>query len=169
MVIVRSSWHTLKLCSYYEAFLERGVGGREKTAGFRISVARTRSRCVADGRVAVTELAPVQHGLVQHRRVSEGAERCGAAWAYCMDLGLLLCWCPFLQSGTLVIALVIATGELGRNAFLWLLSWALVALGLGSGNHGFRYSSRVSVVPTLWKRWTFGTLVCLQRLRPHQT
>ena len=124
---------------------------------------------MADGRVTVTELAPVQHGLVQHRRVSEGAERCGAAWAYCMDLGLLLCWCPFLQSGTLVIALVIATGELGRNAFLWLLSWALVALGLGSGNHGFRYSSRVSVVPTLWKRWTFGTLVCLQRLRPHQT
>ena len=49
-----------------------------------------------------------------------------------MDLGILLCWCP---SGTLVIALVIATGELGRNASLWLLSWALVALGLGSGNH----------------------------------
>ena len=61
---------------------------------------------------------------------------------------------PFssVQSGTLVIAVVIATGELGRNAFLWLLSWALVALGLGSGNHGFRYSSRVYVVPTLWKR-----------------
>ena len=75
-----------------------------------------------------------------------------------MDLGLLLCWCP---SGTLVIALVIASGELGRNAFLWLLSWALVALGLGSGNHEFRYSSRASVVPTLWKRRTFGTLVCL--------
>ena len=78
------------------------------------------------------------------------------------------CFVGALQSGTLVIALVITTGELGRNAFLWLLSWALVALGLGSGNHGFRYSSRASAVPTLWKRWTFGTLVCLQRLRPHR-
>ena len=125
---------------------------------------------MADGRVTVTELAPVQHGLVQHRRVSEGAERCGAAWAYCMDLGLLLCWCPFLQSGTLVISLVIATGELGRNAFLWLLSWALVALGLGSGITGSVIRRAFMwCLPCGNAVQTFGTLVCLQRLRPHQT
>ena len=96
MVIVRSSWHTLKLCSYYEAFLERGVGGRGKTAGFRSSVARTRSRRVADARVTVTELAPAQHGLVQHGRVSEGAERRHGSIA--MDLGLLLL-VPFRHAG----------------------------------------------------------------------